>query len=129
MTWEAWLTLLVIALVVTMLIREVVAPAAVIFGATVILLVTGVIEPGQAFSGFSNPAPITVAALYVVAGAIERTGVLGPLVHGLLGRAAKPRSALARLTIPTAGASAFLNNTPIVAMLSPAVSRWAPRTR
>jgi di/tricarboxylate transporter len=128
MSWEAWLTLAVIALAVVLLAREVTVPAAVVFGATVTLLVAGVLEPAEAFQGFSNPAPITVAALYVVAGAIEKTGILGPLVQGFLGGGSSERMALARLLIPAAGASAFLNNTPIVAMLVPAVSQWAART-
>lgn len=128
MSWEAWLTLAVIALAVVLLARELTVPAAVVFGATVTLLVAGVIEPAEAFQGFSNPAPITVAALYVVAGAIEKTGILGPFVQSFLGGRSSERVALTRLVVPAAGASAFLNNTPIVAMLVPAVSRWAART-
>lgn len=129
MSWEAWFTLAVIAVAVVLLAREVTVPAAVVFGATVTLLVAGVLEPSEAFSGFSNPAPITVAALYVVARAIEKVGVLEPVISGVLGRSGGDRRALVRLTVPTAAASAVLNNTPIVAMLVPAVSRWAQRGR
>jgi di/tricarboxylate transporter len=125
LSWEAWFTLGIIAVAVVLLAREVTVPAAVVFGATVVLMVADVITPTQAFSGFSNPAPITVAALYVLAGAVERTGILAPLVHGFLGRGGGDRRALTRIVIPAAGASAFLNNTPIVAMLVPAISRWA----
>jgi len=128
-SWEAWFTLAVIAVAVVLLAREVTVPAAVVFGATVTLLVAGVLEPSEAFSGFSNPAPITVAALYVVARAIEKVGVLEPVISGVLGRSGGDRRALVRLTVPTAAASAVLNNTPIVAMLVPAVSRWAQRGR
>lgn len=127
MSWEAWLTLAVIVITVILLIREVTAPSGIILGGVVVLLVTGVIGPGEALAGFSNPAPVTVAGLYVVAAGIERTGVLNRLVDMALGRSAGERANLARLLIPSAGASAFLNNTPIVAMLSPAVSRWAQR--
>jgi di/tricarboxylate transporter len=128
MNWEAWLTLAVIAAAILLLARDVTVPAAIVFGATVTLLVAGVLEPAEAFSGFSNPAPITVAALYVVARGIEKVGVLEHLVQRLLGTGGGDRRALVRLTAPTAAASAFLNNTPIVAMLVPAVSRWAQRT-
>jgi di/tricarboxylate transporter len=96
-------------------------------GAVVILMVLGVVTPAEAFSGFSNPAPITVAALYVLARAVEKTGALQPLVQAMLGEGSGSRRALLRLTLPTAAASAFLNNTPIVAMLVPQVSEWAER--
>jgi di/tricarboxylate transporter len=127
LTWEAWFTLAVVALTVIALVREVTAPAAIVFGATVVLLVAGVVEPAEAFSGFSNPAPITVAALYVVAAGIERTGLLNRLIDVVMGGGSGERATLARLLAPSAGASAFLNNTPIVAMLVPAVSRWTQR--
>jgi len=127
-TWEAWFTLAVVVVSIVLLSRDVILPAVVVFGATVVLLVTGVLTPEQAFSGFSNPAPITVAALYVLAGAIERTGVLFPVMNSLLGGDHSERVTLATLLWPAAGASAFLNNTPIVAMLVPAVSRWSSRT-
>jgi len=127
-TWEAWLTLAVVAISILLLSRDILLPAVVLFGANVVLLVSGVLTPDQAFSGFSNPAPITVAALYVLAGAIERTGVLVPVVNSLLGGTGGERRTLAKLLGPAAGASAFFNNTPIVAMLVPAVSRWSKRT-
>jgi di/tricarboxylate transporter len=90
-------------------------------------MVLGVVTPAEALSGFSNPAPITVAALYVLARAVEKTGALQPLVAATLGREGKGRGALLRLVLPTAAASSFLNNTPIVAMLVPQVADWAER--
>ncbi len=128
-TWEAWFTLGVVVLTIVAVAREITAPSVLIFGATVVLLVSGVLEPAEAFSGFSNPAPITVAALYVVAAAVERTGLLGPLLDRVLGKPLGERAALARVALPSAATSAFLNNTPIVATLVPAVSRWADRNR
>lgn len=127
MSWEALLTVTVVAGVVVALVKAVTTPAVVVLGATIVLLVTGVIEPGEAFAGFSNPAPITVAALYIVAGGIQRTGLLNRLVDAVMGTGGGERRALGRLLVPAAGASAFLNNTPIVAMLVPPVSRWAGR--
>lgn len=127
MIWEAWLTLAVVATAVVVLARELVPPSMAVLGATVTLLVAGVLEPSEAFSGFSNPAPVTVGALYIVAGAIERTGVLNGVVGPILGGARSERMGMARLLVPTAGLSAMLNNTPIVAMLVPAVSRWTHR--
>ena len=126
---DAWITLAVVVAVLVVLARGSVAPAVVTFGGATAVLVTGVIPAEQAFSGFSNAAPITVAALYVVAAAIEKTGALTPLMQGTLGDRGRYRLPLLRTLVPTAGASAFLNNTPIVAMLIPQVLSWADRRR
>jgi di/tricarboxylate transporter len=126
-TTDAWITLAVIALVLVTLVRGRVSPAAVVFGGAVAVMVLGVIEPDAAFSGFSNAAPITVAALYVLAAGIEKTGALTPIMQNTLGDRGLYRLPLVRTLVPTAGASAFLNNTPIVAMLAPQVAEWAER--
>ncbi len=128
MAWEAWLTLAVVAATVVVLARERLSPPFAVLGAVVILLVAGVIDAGQAFAGFSNPAPITVAALYVLAAATEVTGALEGIVERLAGHGRGGRRRLARLTLPTAAASAFLNNTTIVAMIAPRIAVWSRRS-
>lgn len=125
MNWEAWFTLAVITLAVLVLTRDLISPAVTFMAAVVVLLVADVLAPGEAFQGFANPAPITVAALYVLARAVERSGALQPIVRVTLGTGRNIRMALARLTVPVAAASAFLNNTPIIAMLTPQVEEWA----
>lgn len=129
MSWEAWFTLLVLGVMVAVLVRDLMAPSVAVVGAVVVLLVAGVVTPQQAFRGFSNPAPITVAALYVLARAVDKTGSLQPLVATTLGSGNGLRLSLLRLLTPAAAASAFLNNTPIVAMLVPQVTEWAHRVR
>ena len=125
MTWEAWFTLTVVVIVLVVLVRDVVAPAAAMIGGMVAVLVAGIVTPEQAFAGFANPAPITVAALFVLARAVEKTGALTPVVRLTLGATVGARRSLARLVFPTMAASSFLNNTPIVAMLLPQVEKWA----
>jgi di/tricarboxylate transporter len=123
-TIEAWFVLAVVIAVLIVLVRDLASPAATMVGAMVVTLVAGITTPEQALSGFSNAAPITVAALYVLARAVEKTGALAPLVSSMLGSGSSPRRSLARLVAPTAASSAFLNNTPIVAMLLPQVRSW-----
>jgi di/tricarboxylate transporter len=131
MSWEAWFTLAVVASVITLLVTERVPPPVAILGGVIVLLVTRIVTPEQAFSGFSNPAPITVAALYVLAAGVEKTGSLERLTGRILGSGGdgtlSDRQALTRLLVPTAVSSAFLNNTPIVAMVAPNVVAWARR--
>ncbi len=133
MSLDAALTLGVVVAVLAVLISERVSPALTILGGAVVLLVFGVIDARQAFSGFSNPAPLTVAALYVLAAAAGRTRFLEVLVDRISARASPrrelgERAALARIVVPTASASAVLNNTPIVAMAIPAVLSWCRKT-
>ena len=129
MSVDGWITLAVIIGVLVALVRSNVSPALAVFGGTVILLALGVIDTAEAFSGFANPAPITVAALYVVAAGVERTGALTPLLQRFIGEKGWLRRPLARVMVPSAAASAFLNNTPIMAMLIPQVTAWADRRR
>jgi di/tricarboxylate transporter len=123
--WEAWFVLAVVLGVLAVLVSDKASPALAMSGGMVAVLVTGIVTPSEALAGFSNPAPLTVAALFVLARAVEKTGALTPVVRATLGETKGVRSSLARLVIPTSAASAFLNNTPIVAMLLPQVRAWA----
>lgn len=125
LNFDLGFTLVVLVATAAAMIRDVLPPTGAILGAVVALLLAGIVTPQEALSGFSNPAPLTVAALYIVARAAEQTGALQPLVRSTLGSRPGNRAGLARLLAPVAGASAFLNNTPIVAMLVPQVSEWA----
>ena len=126
MTPDAWITVAVLVAAFAMLAMDRLAPSAIVLAAAVVLLLTNVITTEQALSGFSNPAPITVAALYVLARAAEKTSLLTPLAARLLGDG-RTRVDLLRLLGPTAAASALLNNTPLVAMLTPDIVALSQR--
>lgn len=127
MSFDAWLTLAVIVVAVALMIRETVPPVTAMLGAAIVLLLSDVVTTEQAFSGFSNPAPLTIAALYVLAGAASKAGLMQPLVAATLGRDRKVRQGLARILPPVAGASSVINNTPIVAVMVPEIETWAAR--
>ena len=59
MTWQAWFTLAVALLVLISLARDWLAPANVMIGAAIVLLLAGIVSPGEAFAGFGNPAPVS----------------------------------------------------------------------
>ncbi|MDO6460236.1 SLC13 family permease [Granulosicoccaceae sp. 1_MG-2023] len=91
-----------------------------------LFLVLGFVPQEQALSVFANPAPITIGAMFILSGALVRTGVLEALAGAVTGRAtAHPRLALAGFVLVTLLASAFVNNTPIVLVLIPVVIRLA----
>lgn len=129
MNWEAWFTLVTVGLGMLALIRDVLAPDLIFVGLLALLLVTGILSPAEALAGFSNPEMISVGALFVVAGAMQNTGALGFVATRIFGRIRGDRQALLRMMIPVASISAFLNNTPIVAMFTPVVIGWARRHR
>jgi di/tricarboxylate transporter len=128
MTYEGWLTIAVtIGILVAMIFN---APADLLFvAAAVAFTIAGVITPQEAFSGFSNAAVITVGALFVIASGLRETGVLDQLGQKLLGGVRTEKGAFVRLAGVLVSASAFMNNTPIVAMFTPMVLDWCRRNR
>lgn len=103
------------------------APDFVFLAALVVLLLLGVIPLEDGLSGFANEGLITVAAMYVVAAGLRETGAVRWLSSRLLGKPKTVRGAQIRLMAPVAVISAFLNNTPLVAVMIPTVSEWAKK--
>jgi len=99
----------------------------VLIAAVTVLLLTGIIEPSEAFIGFSNPAVVTIAALFVVAAGVRETGGLDLAARVVLGRPRSLAGGQLRMMFPVSALSAFLNNTPVVAMFVPLVTGWARR--
>lgn len=119
----------VVAGTVAMLIGTRFAPDVIMVAALTVLMVSGVLSPGEALLGFSNPGLATVGVLYVVAAGLVDTGGIHLLGSRLLGRPHSLASAQIRLMLPVTGLSAFLNNTPVVAMMVPFVEDWSRRCR
>ncbi|NLX13126.1 MAG: SLC13 family permease [Phycisphaerales bacterium] len=129
MTWQAWFTLAVVGLIFAGLFRRIGPPDVLMLSGTILVALVGIISPQEAFLGLSNEGMLTVAALFVVAAGLRETGVLDLIGHHVMGRARKERGAILRLVPPVLGMSAFLNNTPVVAMLIPIVSDWCRKNR
>jgi di/tricarboxylate transporter len=135
MSAEAWVTLGVTVGTIVLLAMDRFPPALVMGGSVTVLLVAGILDEKGALAGFANEAPVTVAALYILAGAAEITGALDGLTTKALGsdpmsegQEGASRGRLARILYPSMGASSFIANTPLVAMLAPRVLAWCERT-
>lgn len=126
--WHPWLVAVMIAAAVGLLVRGR-APDMALLGALVALVLFGVIDAGDAVSGFGNEGLLTVAALFIVAQGLQNTGTIRVLAGFVLRPSASLRALLANLCITTAGVSAFVNNTPLVAILTPASIDFAKRQR
>ncbi len=125
--WEAWLTLFTIVGIFTMLTFTHIAPDAILSAALGVLLVSGAVSIKDGLTGFSNQATLSIAALFIVGAGIRETGAITWIVEGLFGRPRSEREAIARVVLPTTIASGLTNNTPLVAMLIPAVHDWAAK--
>ena len=127
MSFDAWLTVGVTVIVLISLMRDWVPPDLAFFSALIVLLLFGVIESDQAFVGFMNSAVITVGLLFIVTAGLQDTGILEAAGRYLLGRAKTESGAMAKLSLIVLPLSAFLNNTPVVAMFIPVTMSWARR--
>ncbi len=128
-SWQATLTAIVLFGVLALILFVQRSPDMAMLGGVIVLLVTGVLSPAEAFRGMANEGMLTVAALFVVAAAMERTGALSALVERVLGRPRSLTSAQARVMAMPAFLSAVMNNTPVVALMVPAVRDWAKKNR
>ncbi len=128
MSWEIFFCFGVLILVLGGLIYNR-PPDVLLLGAVVILAVVRIITPEEALAGFANTSMLTVGALYVIAAALRETGALDAAGAWLLKGARSERIVLMRMAGSIPLMSAFLNNTPIVAMFIPIVSGWCKKHR
>lgn len=129
MTPDAYITLGIIALTLLALVGTRIPTDATLVGSVALLMLFGILSPDQALAGWGNPALATVAVLYVVVAGLVDTGAIQAFGLRLFGRPKGVVSAQLRLMLPVTLMSAFLNNTPVVAMLVPFVEDWGRRYR
>jgi di/tricarboxylate transporter len=129
MGWDAWYTLAVLALTFGMLAWGKIPTAAVMWGGVALLFGVGILSTDKALAGLANEGMVSVAVLYMVGAGISETGAIDFLAQRVLGNPKNPTVAITRLMIPTAAISAFINNTPLVAILIPIVVDWAKKNR
>lgn len=114
--------MLVLAAVVAAMIWDKVRSDVVALAGAAVLLLTGVVRPIQVQSAFASPAVLTLASLFVIAYAMELSGILDASIRGLVKLCRRVGRVGLWLVVGVAGsASAFLNNTPIVVLSAPVV--------
>ncbi|MEB1806289.1 MAG: SLC13 family permease [Bacillaceae bacterium] len=106
------------------LIKEWFSPELTVFTTFALLVVVGILPIDIAFNGFSNPAVHTIALLMVIAYAVQKCSIIPILISRILRGNKRISTVLVKIMVPVSFLSAFMNNTPIVAMLTPIVHKW-----
>ncbi len=122
--WPAIVTLGVVLAMFAAFIREDHPPEVVAICGAALLLALGILPVEDLLRVFANPAPITIGAMFILTGALIRTGALDAATRRLtVGVEKNPRRVLAGFAGFTAISSAFMNNTPVVVMMMPVAVR------
>lgn len=121
MTSDAYITLLILVVTIVLLIRGRIPPVAVFMGALTATMAFQLAPMNESLKGFSNSGMLTVGVLLMVAAGMYRTGAITLITEKIIGRPATLLAAQLKILPPVAIGSAFLNNTPLVAMFIPVI--------
>ncbi len=121
MSSDAYITLAILALTFLLLVKTKIPAPAIFLGALTGALTFRLAPVPELLKGFSNPGMLTVGILFMVAAGMYSTGAITILMEKLVGIPQSNVSARMRILPPIAVGSAFLNNTPLVAMMIPVI--------
>ncbi|GAB3064594.1 SLC13 family permease [Virgibacillus ainsalahensis] len=124
MSFEMLFVLVMITIMLGGLLLEVARPDIIIFSVLSVFLISGILTPGEALSGFSNEGMLTIALLFIVAGAVQKSGIIDELMKSWLDKSNSLLGSMVRFFVPTSLLSGFLNNTPIVVTFTPVIKKW-----
>ena len=125
-TAQAFSALAILAGMLVLFVRETYPVEVTAIGGASLMLVLGVVPQEDAIAALSNAAPWTIAAMFILSGALVRTGALDSATQLALRQVkVRPKRALAVISIGVVAMSAFLNNTPIVVVMIPVFMQLA----
>jgi di/tricarboxylate transporter len=128
MTWEGWFCVGLVALMMFALVRRMAGPDVILMGGATLLVTVGIISVEEMLQGFANEGLITICVLFPVAAGLGETGGMTIITQRFLGRPRSVIAAQARMMPAVSAASAFMNNTPVVAMFMPVLQDWCKKT-
>jgi di/tricarboxylate transporter len=129
MSVDQYITIAILTLTFALLIKSKIPPVAVFIGALTLTITFRLAPLSDSLKGFSNPGMLTVGALLLVAAGMYRTGAITLITEKLIGHPKSLLAAQAKILPPVAVGSAFLNNTPLVAMFIPVIRDLAKISR
>ena len=120
--------LVILGVMFALFIRETFPVEVTAIAGAAVMLITGILPVGEAVDTLSNSAPWTIALLFLMMGGLVRTGAVEMVISAAESRVVdSPRTTVAVLFIFIAAASAFMNNTPLVAVMIPVVIQIAKK--
>lgn len=123
-------TFFVLAAVFVAFTKERIGPHIVALTGMVTLLIIGAISTNDMLSVFSNSAPITIACMFVISAALDQTGVIDTMGRSLLKLSTKNKYlGILMMIFVVVIVSAFMNNTPVVIILTPVIIALAERLK
>ena len=123
---DPWVALAVVGAMFVTFLREAYPTEVVALGGAAVLLALGVLPYDDALAVLSNPAPWTIGAMFVLMGALVRTGALDAFTKAVEARArVNPKASVALLMAAVVVASGFVANTPVVVVMIPVVVQLA----
>ena len=135
-TWEACFAVAVVCVLIVGLARNWAPSDLLVLAALTVMVLVGELSgstllppPGAAVSGFGSKGLLTVGALFVVVAGLTHTGAMTLVTQPLMKRPDTLKRAQLQLLPPVAALSAFLNNTPVVAMFLPVVTDLCKKFR
>ncbi|NPA53484.1 MAG: SLC13 family permease [Aquificae bacterium] len=127
MSFDIFIVVFTVLFLVVGLYKEIFHPAALFLIAVTIFIITGILTPEQALTGFSNQQIATIILLLLISNTIQKVGIINFYFSKFLKENLSYKSFLKKMFISVSSLSSFLNNTPIVAILIPYVYEWSKK--
>ena len=126
--WQPWVAMAILGVMFVLFILERTPVEVTAIGGAAAMLILGILPVKEATGVLSNSAPWTIAMMFLVMGGLVRTGAVEAVISAAARHAGdRPKTTIAVLLGATALASAFMNNTPLVAVMIPVVMQLAVR--
>ena len=123
--WQTVVVSVALFIMFMFMLTDKIGPDWVMIAGLTLFMACEIVTVKEGLEGFANEGILTVMALFIVAEGVSRTGALDYYMGLIMGKPKTVAGAQLRLMIPIAILSAFLNNTPIVAVMIPLTLRWA----
>jgi len=125
LSFDQIVVFLVIAFILISLYKELIGPAFTFLIGVMILGIFEIVTPKEILAGFANEQLVVVILLLLIGDIIRRTGLLDAYFAKIFDKNSSKKTFLFKMTASVAGFSAFLNNTPLVAIMMPYVNNWS----
>jgi di/tricarboxylate transporter len=124
---DAIIVSIVLLFIIVTLYKEWIGPGFTFVIGIITLGIFGVLTPTEILAGFANEQIAVILLLLLMGEFIRQSAVLDGLFNRLFNKVTSARGFLARMTLVVAGFSAFLNNTPLVAIMMPFTYNWGKK--